>query len=355
MSTLKTTNLQNASASSPAFVLAADGTATANLSSVNGGPLSGMRNRIINGNYDVWQRGTSFSLSASTAYTADRWEFGGTGTVTRQAFSVGQTDVPGEPTYFAEWNITSNSQNYECLQKIEDVRNFAGGKLTVSFYAKRSSGTTNLAPRVVQHFGTGGSPSGVVATSLGSAPALTTSWQKFVYTIDVPSIAGKTIGTGNNDSIWISLQISNTATGTIQLAQVQAEPGTVATPFERRSYGQELALCQRYYEKNYEINTVPGTIFGSDQKSWFTLLSGSSTNRYSSSIPFKVSKRATPNLTFWQYSSSTSGLWMTGAAGQTETSTSVAGSTATEYAIGTIWFATTNNWAYGFWAASAEL
>ena len=248
MSTLKTTNLQNASAANPAFVLAADGSATANLSSVNGGPLSGMRNRIINGNYDVWQRGTSFSLSASVAYTADRWEFGGTGTVTRQAFSIGQTDVPGEPTYFAEWNITSNSQNYECVQKIEDVRNFAGGKLTVSFYAKRSSGTTNLAPRVVQYFGTGGSPSGVVATSLGSAPALTTSWQKFVYTIDVPSIAGKTIGTDNNNSIWISLQISNTATGTIQLAQVQAEPGTVATPFERRSYGQELALCQRYFQ-----------------------------------------------------------------------------------------------------------
>ena len=247
MSTLKTTNLQNASAASPAFVLAADGSATANLSSVNGGPLSGMRNRIINGNYDVWQRGTSFSLSASIAYTTDRWEFGGTGTITRQAFSIGQTDVPGEPTYFAEWNITSNSQNYECVQKIEDVRNFAGGKLTVSFYAKRSSGTTNLAPRVVQYFGTGGSPSGVVTTSLGSAPALTTSWQKFVYTIDVPSIAGKTIGTDNNNSIWISLQISNTATGTIQLAQVQAEPGSTATPFERRSYGQELALCQRYF------------------------------------------------------------------------------------------------------------
>ena len=315
MSTLKTTNLQNASAASPAFVLAADGSATANLSSVNGGPLSGMRNRIINGNYDVWQRGTSFSLSASVAYTADRWEFGGTGTVTRQAFSIGQTDVPGEPTYFAEWNITSNSQNYECVQKIEDVRNFAGGKLTVSFYAKRSSGTTNLAPRVVQYFGTGGSPSGVVATSLGSAPALTTSWQKFVYTIDVPSIAGKTIGTDNNNSIWISLQISNTATGTIQLAQVQAEPGSTATPFERRSYGQELMLAQRYYEKHIfdNGNYTNATGFAASSVSYFA-------------YTFQVPKRTTPTY-------SASGNWRGQGLTDTVSSASVSFSAGSNMAV----------------------
>jgi hypothetical protein len=287
------------------------------VANLNGGPLAGTRNRIINGNYDVWQRGTSFSLSASVAYTADRWEFGGTGTVTRQAFSIGQTDVPGEPTYFAEWNITSNSQNYECVQKIEDVRNFAGGKLTVSFYAKRSSGTTNLAPRVVQYFGTGGSPSGAVATSLGSAPALTTSWQKFVYTIDVPSIAGKTIGTDNNNSIWISLQISNTATGTIQLAQVQAEPGSTATPFERRSYGQELALCQRYYEKTYSQAIAPGDATGlaggAYQGALFTYKgSTAGVNEAAVTWQYKVVKRAVPTITFYAANNGTSGSFTAG-------------------------------------------
>jgi hypothetical protein len=249
MSTIKVTNLQAPSAASAAFVLAADGSATAQLSSLNGGALSGARNRIINGNFDFWQRGTSSTFSASGPYLADRWAVGGgtSTTVSRQSFTPGQTDVPGEPTYFLRWDITNNSQNYEANQKIEDVRTFAGQQATLSFYARRTSGTVSFGARIVQDFGTGGSPSSLVVTSLGT-PSLTTSWQKFTYTVSVPSISGKTLGTDGNSSLWTSLQIGNTGTGVIELAQVQFEPGSVATPFERRSYGQELALCQRYYQ-----------------------------------------------------------------------------------------------------------
>jgi len=74
MSSIKVTNLQHASAASPAIVLASDGTATAQLSSLNGGALSGARNRIINGDMRIDQRNAGASVTpTSLAYTVDRW------------------------------------------------------------------------------------------------------------------------------------------------------------------------------------------------------------------------------------------------------------------------------------------
>jgi len=216
----------------------------------NGGPLSS-RNKLINGNFDVWQRGTSFTstVSGTSGYTADRWKAGGgtSTTVSRQSFTLGQTDVPGEPTYYAQWALTNNSRNYEFQQRIEDVRTLAGKQATISFYARRTTGTVTVGVRTVQYFGTGGSPSSSVIVSAG-APSLTSSWQKFTYTVDIASISGKTLGSDNNHSLWVGFQISDTNTGTIEIAQFQLEEGSVATPFEHRSYGEELARCERYFE-----------------------------------------------------------------------------------------------------------
>ena len=75
MSTIRATNFQHASAANPAIVLAADGSATANVSSINNGPLAGMRNRIINGDMRIDQRnaGAAINNAANGSWAVDRW------------------------------------------------------------------------------------------------------------------------------------------------------------------------------------------------------------------------------------------------------------------------------------------
>ena len=221
---------------------------------LNGGPLAGFRNAIINGNFDIWQRGTSFPSPAGQSFLADRWRVvfngGGTRTLSRQPFTLGQ--VANEPTYFLKWNQTvagSAQTTNDLRQKIESVRSFAGRQVTLSFYAKAQSAGPVALPTVglSQNFGSGGSPSTEVYTQAAASVALTASWQRFSYTITLPSITGKTLGSGNNDALDLVIRMPLNATFNIHISQVQVEPGPVATPFERRPIGTELALCQRYY------------------------------------------------------------------------------------------------------------
>jgi hypothetical protein len=259
MSTLTVSNIQSSGG----------GGVAANLASLNGGPLAGFRNRIINGNFDIWQRGTSFTAAENSA---DRWfngRVGSTHTATREPFALGQTDVPGEPTYYCRTVVISGegAGNYAVLaQRIEDVRTFAGQQVTVSFWAKADA-TKNIAVNMVQVFGTGGLPSANVEIS-GTKISVGTTFQKVTVTATLPSLSGKTLGTNNNDflqfNIWFDAGSDfnfptdslGQQSGTFEIAQVQLEPGAVATPFEQRPIGTELALCQRYYYQPGSAYTV---------------------------------------------------------------------------------------------------
>jgi hypothetical protein len=248
---------------------------TPRVSEINGGPLAGMRNAIINGNFDIWQRGTSFTGSE---YGADRWfnfRVGSTCTMSRQTFTLGQTDVPGEPTYFCRMAVTSvaGAANIVALdQRIEDVRTLAGRQITISFWAKADAAKP-IAVEAIQQFGTGGSPSAQVNTS-GGKFSLTSAWQRISATVSLPSIASKTLGSDNNSHVAIRIYFdagsdfnSRTDTlgqqsGTFDIAQVQVEAGPVATPFERRPIGVELALCERYYQA-YTVGFTTYQVAGS--------------------------------------------------------------------------------------------
>jgi len=225
------------------------------------------KNKIINGNFSVNQRGFS-STTTSGAFMFDRWTNylnNGTVTLSSQSFTLGTAPVAGyEGKSFLQCVTTGQTTTDAAAlvnQKIESVRTFANQTATISFWAKANSGTPKIAVEVSQGFGTGGSPSASVNTYVGQV-TLSTSWARYTVTVNVPSIAGKTIGTDNNDflnlAFWVSAGTDfNARTGSLGIQTntfgiwgVQLEYGSKATPFQTASGGSpqaELAMCQRYY------------------------------------------------------------------------------------------------------------
>jgi hypothetical protein len=215
------------------------------------------KNKIINGDMNIWQRGTSFTLAGSGVnnYTADRFnaQFDGTGatcTVSQQTFTPGTAPVAGyEAAFFARWNRSAagsgNTLNYY-KQPIEDVRTFAGQTVTLSFWAKADASRT-LTAQIYQEFGTGGS--GAVNVLSGTA-SVTTSWQRFTISATIPSISGKTIGTNNSLTLYFIMPTG--VAFTFDYWGVQLEAGSVATAFQTATgtLQGELAACQRYYFKS---------------------------------------------------------------------------------------------------------
>jgi hypothetical protein len=210
------------------------------------------KNRILNSDFSIWQRGTSFNLSSVTGYTADRWQVtwngsGATRTISQQTFTPGTAPVAGyEGTFF--WRYaqtvagTGGSGNF-FFQPIENVRTFAGQTVTASFYAKADA-ARSVPIALEQNFGSGGS--GTVSTSLGTA-SLTTSWTRFTFTVAVPSISGKTIGTSSYLNFLMTFPANTVQT--IDIWGVQLEQGSTATAFQTATgtIQGELAACQRYY------------------------------------------------------------------------------------------------------------
>ncbi len=246
-------------------ILDASGGTTA---TVNGIPLRpgvlDPENRIINGAFDFWQRGTS---STANGHLADRWysEFsGGSFSQSRQAFTLGDTFGNNNPTYFFRQSVSGQStaaQYAVTVQNIEGVRNYAGQTITVLGWMRRSSGSGNVAVQCIQDFGTGGSPSSRVFVSPQTV-TLTGSWAAFALTFAVPSISGKTLGTNGNDYLQLRFWTSagsdfnaNTNSLGIQtigvdLWGIHIKQGTHTTSavdlYRQPELGPELARCQRY-------------------------------------------------------------------------------------------------------------
>ena len=298
MSTLLATNLAGPSSTGTAATLA----------SINGGPISGARNRIINGDMRIDQRQTAVTTSA--AYTVDRWR---TNLLTSGAVSFAQSSVapPGFTNSLAisvtsaDTSITA-SEVLGLTQAIEGLNvsdlgfgTASAATVTVSFWVR----STTIGTYCFSLTNVGGARSYVATYSINSA----NTWE--YKTITIPGDTSGTWPTDNTGCMlvrfsfaagstyqtsagsWQSGNFVSTAAQANLLAStsnvayitgVQLEAGTVATPFERRSYGQEELFCKRYFESG---------MYGP-----FYLNNTAATAMYLP-LPYKVTKRAYPTIT----------------------------------------------------------
>lgn len=257
MSTLAVNTITNVAGSLPPVFPA--GSAQLN-------PLANREDDIINGDFGIWQRGTSFT---TFAFGADRWMnlfVGGSVTQSRQAFAVGDALGSNNPTFFLRQTVSGQTLAGDLAavqQRIESVRSHAGQTITVLGWARRSSGTGNIGISMQQTFGTGGTPSASVTAISPATVTLTGSWAPFAVVVNVPSITGKTLGTNGDDRLDLNIYTSTGATFSgsanglplqtigVDLWGIHTRVGTwtsaATADYRQRDPGTELALCQRYF------------------------------------------------------------------------------------------------------------
>ena len=214
------------------------------------------RNKLINGNFHVWQRSTSSTAGGYVA--ADRWYHNLSG-ASMTFSSQAHTDPIDGSRYYARIASTTSDDNCGIRQRVEDAASIPEGKVTVSFWA-RGHVNGNLAVWGTIYYGSGGSPSSDVDLAEQRTAYLQndTTFRKYSLTFTIPSHSGKTWGTNNDSYFEMAFgqgSGDSPSAWTLDISNIQLEVGSIATAFEQRSYAEELHLCKRYY---YKLHNADG-------------------------------------------------------------------------------------------------
>tara|TARA_R100000030_G_scaffold98832_1_gene89244 strand:+ start:367 stop:1455 length:1089 start_codon:yes stop_codon:yes gene_type:complete len=295
----------------------------------------GDRNLIINGAMNVAQRGTS-STSAGFG-TVDRFRTevtSGTVTSSQQSLTTGSPYDEGFRNFYRLTNTTASSNNAtgeRAIRHMLEAQNLANSGwnyassssyVTLSFWVRAS-----VSQEYYVYLRTRDGTSQRYAISIGTLTADT--WTKITKTI--PGNSNLTFnndnglglelffnafqGTDSTDSgvslnAWaayasstklpdMTTTWSTTTNATFDLTGVQLEVGNTATPFEHRSFGDELVRCMRYFQKSYSYSDAPGSAT-STGTAWLTVAQGG--GRLAHTAYLKVKMRATPTLKTYDWS-----------------------------------------------------
>lgn len=229
------------------------------------------RNKLVNGDMRVWQRGTSFSGVSAGTYTSDRWIINyissGSLTVSRS------TDVPSGYLYSLSFAGTGGSLG----QRIESINcnDLIGQSVTVSFWAKNVSGADNLAVYLYSANSTDnfGGVTLIGSTTVASSPS--SSWT--YYTATFSSLPANVA-----NGLYLVISRGAGATSSTLFTGVQLEKGAINTPYEFLPYQVQYAMCRRYF-KDYGLT-------------WGFIGQAFSATSGQFVVPFDVPMRVTPTL-----------------------------------------------------------
>ena len=296
--------------------------------------IGGRRNMIINGGMQISQRSSSAvtGIGASDGYfTCDRWNFNTNGNSAGRLTMSQASDGPSGLANCLKLECTTAdtsiaaAERFFIEQKLEgqDVQQLKKGtsdaeKITISFYVKGHDSATYTV----------GLYEGTSGRKIAATFPVTTSWVRQTVTFDgdtsgvIPDDntaqlhlrfylhAGSNYTSGTLGTSWNAdgntTQISSdgnsffeSTSATFFLTGVQLEVGSQATPFEHRSFGEELALCQRYYYHTYSYGSPAGTTFNQDYESPIIIIGTGNHGMGVCNAVYPVEMRAVPTVSFY--------------------------------------------------------
>ena len=250
--------------------------------------IAGNRNKIINGGMAIDQRNAGAAVTGDSAFPVDRFQTYPSGTGSGQRIAMNNPPEISGFSHYLKFIRTGSGSNYSYIShKIENVKYLSGKQMTLSFYIRgdviNASGFTAWNGSYKDD-----------GTFIGYGPnngtpfTITSTWTRVSMRMDVPVIS---VDPGTGGGYFIIMLRCSSATESFNISTTgwQWEEGTVATPFENRLYGTELALCQRYYE-TVTLANLGGTGYALFVGAWNSL-----TNAYMT-WNYKQTKRAIPTF-----------------------------------------------------------